>query len=78
MHKVWSNVEILTDTLLNAIQPKKIKEAMDNANRLMMEVPNKIRTYEPYEKMRQRLKDYSKMNRIIDNLKTDAMKPRHW
>lgn len=51
---------------------------MDNANKLMMEVPTKVRTYEPYEKMRQRLKDYTKMNKIIDNLKTDAMKPRHW
>lgn len=51
---------------------------MDNANKIMMEVPNKIRTYEPYEKMRQRLKDYARMNKIIDNLKTEAMKPRHW
>ncbi|EAR94592.2 dynein heavy chain, cytoplasmic protein (macronuclear) [Tetrahymena thermophila SB210] len=78
LNKVWQNIEALNDTLINAIQPKKIKEAMDNANRLMTEVPNKIRTYEPYEKMRQRLKDYGKMNRIIDNLKTEAMKPRHW
>lgn len=52
MNKVWQNIDSLTDTLINAIQPKKIKEAMDNANRFMMEVPNKIRTYEPYEKMR--------------------------
>lgn len=78
MNKVWSNIEALTDTLLNALQPKKMKEAMDTANRLMMEVPTKVRTYEPYEKMRQRIKDHSKMNKIIDNLKTDAMKPRHW
>lgn len=52
MNKVWSNIENLNDTLLNAVQPKKLKEAMDNASRLMMEVPTKIRTYEPYEKMR--------------------------
>lgn len=78
MNKVWFNIESLSETLINAVQPKKIKEAMDNANRIMMEVPTKIRTYEPYEKMRQTLKDYSKMNRIIDNMKTEAMKPRHW
>ena len=44
----------------------------------MSEVPNKIRNYDIYNEMKQKLKDYGKMKNIIDNLKTEAIKPRHW
>jgi len=51
---------------------------LDNANKIMSEVPNKIRNYDIYNEMKQKLKDYGKMKNIIDNLKTEAIKPRHW
>lgn len=35
-------------------------------------------SYECYEKMKFKLKQHSKMNKIIMNLKNDSMKERHW
>ena len=37
-----------------------------------------MKTYEAYEKMKNRIKHYVKMNKIISNVKTEAMKARHW
>ena len=51
---------------------------MDTANKYMNEMPNKYNSYEAYDKMRDNLKNYVKMNKIIENLKTEAIEPRHW
>ena len=37
-----------------------------------------MKTYEAYEKMKNRIKHYGKMNKVISNVKTEAMKARHW
>ena len=41
-------------------------------------LPVKLRSYEGFEKMKARLNHYGKMNRLIMELKTEAMKDRHW
>ncbi len=78
MNKVWSGIETLKDTPINALQFKKIKEAMENANKYMTEMPTKYHSYDAYEDTRQRLKNYVRMNKIIENLKTEAIEARHW
>lgn len=41
-------------------------------------VSNKTRNYDAYDKMKDKVKVYSKMNKLIMELKTEAMKDRHW
>ena len=41
-------------------------------------LPVMLRSYEGFEKMKTRLHHYGKMNRLIMELKTEAMKDRHW
>lgn len=38
----------------------------------------KTRSYEAFDKMKIKMQNYGKMNRLIIELKTEAMKDRHW
>ncbi len=51
---------------------------MNLANKYMGEMPTKHHTYEAYNDMKIKLKNYNKMNKIIENMKTEAIEPRHW
>ncbi len=68
----------MKDNPLNAVVPKKVKQAFDESFELLNSFPPRLRQYEAWEKMKSRLTTYKKMNIIIMELKTDAMKPRHW
>ena len=41
-------------------------------------VKSMVRSYEGFEKMLTRLHHYGKINSLIMELKTEAMKDRHW
>jgi hypothetical protein len=44
----------------------------------MREFPNRMRSYEIYETYMSHLKAYKKVNDILAELRSDAMKPKHW
>jgi dynein heavy chain 1 len=74
MNKVWKHVEDLRDTFISVIQSKKIEESAKNAQNELNKLPNNMKSYEAYEQMKNRIKSHSKMNKIIVNIKTEAMK----
>lgn len=45
---------------------------------MMQEFPNKIRQYEVFEQYKKIITNYRKVNLTLSDLKTEAMKPRHW
>ena len=44
----------------------------------MRDFPNRMRTYQVYEAYMTQLKNYKKVNDTLADLRTDAMKPKHW
>jgi dynein heavy chain 1 len=63
---------------LSVLVPKKVKEALDQAVEQMNEFPNRLRQYQAFEEMKLLITKYRKMNITIVELRSDAMKPRHW
>lgn len=41
-------------------------------------VSTKTRNYDAFEKMKEKVKNYIKMNKLIMDLKDESMKERHW
>lgn len=78
LHKIWQEIESVKEQLLTQVTAKKLKESVDTALKQLNELPVHMNSYECYEKMRARLKQYQKMNRIIINLKNESVKERHW
>lgn len=44
----------------------------------MKDFPNKMRSYQVYEAYLTQIKNYKKVNDIFNELRNDAMKPKHW
>lgn len=53
---VWSSIEQFGETNFTAVVPKKIKDFLDQASQQLAELPARMRTYEDYENMKQRVK----------------------
>ena len=79
LNKVWtSTIEQVNDTPFSAYVHKKVKEQLDNASERMAEFPNRLRQYEVFEQYKKIITNYKKVNGTLGELKSEAMKPRHW
>ena len=58
--------------------PRKIRQSLDELLQSLRNLPSKFRQYEAWEYIQQRLKGYQKENALVIDLKTEAMKDRHW
>jgi dynein heavy chain 1 len=78
LEKVWNLVEVVREVPWNAVMPKKIREVLDNALNELTSLPNRLRQYEAYESMKSQLTKLKKANILIVELKSEALKDRHW
>jgi dynein heavy chain 1, cytosolic len=78
LDRAWKNVEEIKDNLFASVQEKKIRESTEKANALLAELPIKMKTYEPYRQIKDKVNLYKKINEAVLSLKVEAMKPRHW
>ena len=76
--KIWINIENLRDTPWSAIVTKKIKDVIDKSVEQMNALPNRLRNYEAFDSMKGKLSKLSKSNKMISELKSEALKERHW
>ena len=75
---IYSKIDSKKDTPFLAINPDKIKKDLDEALNNMTMLSNDIRQYNAYKITEQKLKTLKKMNNIISDLRTEAIKDRHW
>ena len=78
LNRVWAGIEALKETPLSGVVAKKLKSTLEEAIEQLNALPNRLRQYEAFEAMKDRLQRFKKMNLIILELKSDAVKPRHW
>jgi dynein heavy chain 1, cytosolic len=76
--KIWANIENLRDTPWSAIVTKKIKDVIDKSVEEMNKLPSRLRQYEAFDTMKSKLSKLSKSNKMISELKSEALKERHW
>ena len=78
LNMIYSKIDSKKETPFLAINPDKIKRDLDDALNQMISLPSDIRTYKAYELTEKKLKTLKKMNNIIGDLRTEAIKDRHW
>ncbi|KAI9031438.1 dynein heavy chain [Hyaloraphidium curvatum] len=76
--KVWHSVVEIKDTQWASVVPRKIRQQLDNLVNQARELPAKMRTYAAYDYLQEALKGFVKVNAIVADLKSDAMRDRHW
>ena len=78
LNVIYSKIDSKKETPFLAINPDKIKRDLDDALNQMTSLSSDIRTYQAYEITEKKLKTLKKMNNIIGDLRTEAIKDRHW
>lgn len=78
IHKVWVNIDAINEIPLSAYVHKKVKETLDQLLEMMNDFPNRLRSHNVYDEYKALLQKYRKVNGLYLELKSEAMKARHW
>jgi len=78
LNEVWKVIEAMKEINMSTLVPRTMKENLDQALEKMDGFPNKLRQYEAFENMKSKVTRYKKMYAHITELKSEAMKARHW
>jgi len=75
---IWESIDSLKETLWNSIQPRKLRQNLDNLLRMTKDMPSRMRQYQAFEYVQSTLKQLIKENAILSDLRSDAVRERHW
>ncbi|XP_071963522.1 cytoplasmic dynein 1 heavy chain 1-like [Antedon mediterranea] len=78
LSKIWENIDDMKEKPWLSIQPRKLRQNIDSLLAQMKELPARLRQYASYEHVQKMLKGFTKVNMYIIELKSEALKERHW
>ena len=75
---VWNEVEQLKDIPWASVVPRKIRRQLEDTQEKMKSLPNRMRQYAAYIHVQDTIKSYLRVNIIINDLRSEALRDRHW
>ncbi|KAJ3101821.1 hypothetical protein HDU97_001047 [Phlyctochytrium planicorne] len=78
LSQVWNSLVEIKETLWSSVVPRKTKQQLEVLITSIKEMPNKMRQYAAFDHMQETLKVYLKINSLLSDLKSEAMRDRHW
>ncbi|XP_049780046.1 dynein heavy chain, cytoplasmic isoform X3 [Schistocerca cancellata] len=78
LSRIWAQIDEIREKPWLSVQPRKIRAQLDTLLSQLKELPARLRQYASYEYVRKMLLGYTKINMMIVELKSDALKERHW
>ena len=78
LSKIWEQIDVMKDIPWLSVQPRKLRQQIDGLLTQLKDLPARLRQYASYEYVRKLLQGYAKANVLVVELKSDALKERHW
>ncbi|OKL56213.1 Dynein heavy chain, cytoplasmic [Talaromyces atroroseus] len=75
---IWKSLNDLRDMLWTSVQPRKLRQSIDNLIKMTKEMPSRMRQYAAFEHIQNVLRQLLKINPLLSDLKSEAIKERHW
>ena len=75
---IWSSLNDLRETLWSNVQPRKLRQSIDGLIKMTKDMPSRMRQYAAFEHVQNVLRQHLKANPILSDLKSEAMRERHW
>lgn len=76
--KIWAQIDETREKPWLSVQPRKLRQSLETMMSQLKELPARLRMYESYEYVKKLIQSYIKVNMLIVELKSDALKERHW
>ncbi len=74
----WSQIGELRDVQWHNVQPRKVRQQLDALLNQTKELPSRMRQYAAFEHTQEALRTLLKCNILVSDLKSEAMRERHW
>ena len=78
LSKIWEQIDEMKELPWISVQPRKLRSQIDALLGQLKDLPARLRQYASYEYVRKLLQSYAKVNILVVDLKSDALKERHW
>ena len=78
LDKIYQQIEAIREKQWLTIQPRQLRSQLDELVKQLKEMPARLRQYASYNYVKQKLQDYLKSNLLIVELRSEALKERHW
>ena len=75
---IWKSLNDLRETLWTSIQPRKLRQSIENLIKMTKEMPSKMRQYAAFEHIQSVLRGLLKVNPLLSDMKSEAVRERHW
>ena len=75
---VWKSLQELRESLWTSVQPRKLRHSLETLLKMMKDMPSKVQGYAAHEYLNNVLKDLQKSNPVLSDLKSEAVRERHW
>jgi dynein heavy chain 1, cytosolic len=74
----WKSLNETRDMLWTAVQPRKIRGKIDDLIKSTNNMPTRLRQYAAFEHVLNILRGLLKVNPLLSDLKSEAIRDRHW
>ncbi|CAG8442752.1 1825_t:CDS:10 [Diversispora eburnea] len=78
LSSVWKSLKDIKELLWSSVVPRKVRQQLDGLLTTTKEMPSRMRSYAAFEYVQDSIKQYIKINPILAELKSEALKDRHW
>lgn len=75
---IWKSLNDLRDVLWTSVQPRKLRQSIDGLIKITKEMPSRMRQYAAFEHIQNVLRQLLKVNSLLSDLKSEAVRERHW
>jgi dynein heavy chain 1 len=75
---VWQSINDLRESPWTGVQPRKLRQSIEGLIKLTKEMPSRMRQYAAFEHVQNVLRQLLKANPLLTDLKSEAVRERHW
>ncbi|KAL8738025.1 MAG: hypothetical protein Q9181_001132 [Wetmoreana brouardii] len=75
---IWKSLNDLRETPWTTLQPRKLRQSIDGLIKMTKEMPSRMRQYAAFEHIQAVLRQYLKVNPLLADMKSEAVRERHW
>ena len=75
---IWKSLNELRDILWTSVQPRKLRQSLDGLIKMTKEMPSRMRQYAAFEHIQNVLRQLMKVNPLLSDMKSEAVRERHW
>lgn len=76
--KIWEQIDQMKEQPWLSVHARKLRQALDGLLNQLKELPARLRQYASYDYVKRTIQAYTKVNMLVVELKSDALKERHW